>query len=106
MLERDIQERVLLALAGDRRIRIWRAATGKLQTPDGKWVQFGLPGQADLSGIVVGSGRRLEVEVKTETGRLSVRQVAFQDMIRASGGIYLTVRSPEEARALLEPFLA
>ena len=105
MLEADVLREVLAEFAGDPRIRIWRAAVGRVQTPTGVWVSFGQPGQADLSGIIVGSGKRLEIEVKRPGGRLRARQAAFGEAIRRAGGVYAVVTSAGEARAAVEPHL-
>ena len=63
-------------------------------------IRFGIEGGADLSGILAG-GRRLEVEVKSERGRQSEEQVAFQRMIERFGGLYILARSAEEAEEML-----
>ena len=55
-------------------------------------VRFGVPGKGDISGIIVG-GRRVEIECKTETGRQSADQIAFQAAVEKFGGIYLLTRS-------------
>jgi len=42
-------------------------------------------------------GRRLEIEVKTQRGRLSPEQRVFSDVIRQHGGIYILARSATDA---------
>lgn len=54
-------------------------------------IRFGVPGQADISGLVAG-GRRLEIEVKTGTGKLHEGQKNFRDMIMDLGGIHIECR--------------
>jgi hypothetical protein len=94
--EKDIQVEILRALAGDRRLRLWRANSGKAVSFDGKRVvSFGVPGQADLTGVLQ-DGRRLEVEVKDEHGRQSQQQLAYMRMIREYKGVYILARSPQE----------
>ena len=56
-------------------------------------VTFGTPGQADLGGIIAGAGRRLEVEVKSPTGRQSPEQKQYQGIIERFGGVYILARS-------------
>lgn len=101
-------------------------------------VQFGMVGQADLTGYVCymqptyegmadtfdhprvcdvmeqdaswwgyGTKRaiRLEVEVKSKTGRQRQEQKTYQQMVERGGGIYLLVRSAEEARMKLHAAL-
>lgn len=70
-------------------------------TPDGlRVVSVNLPGAADITGILRG-GRRLEVEVKSATGRQSGKQRAFERMVTAMGGVYLVARTVEEVRVQL-----
>jgi len=67
----------------------------------GHKVRFGVgsPGGADLIGCF--RGRFLAVEIKTPTGRQSPEQRAFQQLIESKGGIYVILRSVEDARAWL-----
>jgi hypothetical protein len=99
MSETVIVAQVLLALSaelGDR-VRVWRQNTGALPDARGRLVRFGMPGAADLTGLFLGSGRRLEIECKTPTGRQSGKQIAYGKMIRAHGGVYLVARSAADA---------
>jgi hypothetical protein len=83
-------------------LRLWRANSGAALSPDGnRIIKFGVAGQADLSGIIRSSGRRLEIEIKTATGRQSVEQKRFQEMIERFGGIYVLARSPDDVYAAL-----
>lgn len=68
----------------------WRANTGMARMGN-RVVRFGLPGQADISGLLR-TGRRLEVEVKTRTGKQTPEQAAFQAQIFQYGGLYLLAR--------------
>ena len=72
----------------------WRANTGVARI-DKRVVRFGIPGQADLTGILP-DGRRLEVEVKSPTGRQTRDQKNFQRMIEKFNGIYVLARSVED----------
>ena len=104
MREVEIMRAIQLALGARRDVRVWRSNTGvgRALTDPSSVVAFGLPGAADLSGIVSPSGRRLEVEVKSATGRLSPVQRAFGEMVQRFGGIYIVARSVEQAIAELE----
>jgi hypothetical protein len=77
-------------------VRVWRANTGAARTRGGRVVRFGVPGQADLTGLIRG-GRRLEVEVKGPTGRVSLEQEAFGELIMSLGGIWVIARSLDDA---------
>lgn len=58
-------------------------------------MRFGLPGQADLSGILP-DGKRLEIEVKSVSGIQHESQKMFQAMIERFGGVYILVRFVED----------
>ncbi len=60
-------------------------------------VGIGNPGGADLIGLW--SGRFLGVEIKTPIGRLSPEQRTFGELVTKRGGIYVVLRSVDEARA-------
>lgn len=62
-------------------------------------VHSGVPGMADLNGIIkIGPyGVRIEVEIKTGKARQSTKQRAYQRMIESLGGIYIVARSEEQA---------
>lgn len=60
-------------------------------------VTFGIPGQADTSGILAPSGHRLEIEIKAGSDRLRPEQVTFREMVTRTGGIYVEARSVEDA---------
>lgn len=89
-----------------RNIRVWRnnrvktMAVGK----GGKqrMISAGIDGQADISGIIGPFGRRVEVEVKAGSDRLSDAQKAFRSMILGLGGVYVEARSVEAGIAELE----
>ena len=69
-------------------ITLWRNNTGAVKI-DGQFIRFGLPGQADASGIIKPGGVRLEIEFKKPKGRQSEAQKHFQAMIENHGGVYL-----------------
>lgn len=105
MSERQIQAEVLLALGARPDLgRFWRQNTGSARAFDdpGRVITFGVPGAADISGILRGSGRRVEIEIKTATGRQSLQQQRFEAMIRAMGGIYVVARCQDDAVLALE----
>ena len=63
-------------------------------------IAFGSVGQADITGIISPSGKRLEIEIKTGTGRQSEVQKNWQKMIEAMGGTYIVVRKLEDLESL------
>jgi hypothetical protein len=91
-----LQRLILARLNALDGVRVWRANTGAARTHRGRIVRFGVPGQADITGLIRG-GRRLEVEVKGPTGRVSPEQEAFGALIVSLGGIYLIARTLDDA---------
>jgi hypothetical protein len=94
-------QRLVLAHLQRLGIWAWRMNTGGARTKTG-FVRFGIPGQADVTGILP-DGRRLEIELKSDEGRLSPAQIAFGNRIRANGGIYIAARTLEEVLRVVEP---
>jgi len=100
--ERDVLAECIQVLGYFRNVHFWRSNAGVAWLPSPKDrrgirpVRFGVPGQADITGILAPSGRRIEIECKSDTGRQSVDQRNFEEMIREAGGIYLLVRSGQE----------
>ena len=100
MTESQIQRDILHYLATRTDLRAWRANAGAALSKRGL-VRFGVPGQADISGLFFNTGRRLEIEVKTATGRQSPQQRKFQTMIERFGGLYILARSVDDVRTAL-----
>ena len=103
MSEKQVQNAILRAFGTIPQLRLWRANVGVARLGR-RMVRFGVPGQADLTGILPG-GLRLEVEVKSLGGRQSPQQQAYQRMIQRFGGIYVLARSVEDVGRALEAFL-
>jgi hypothetical protein len=123
--EAEILKEILLALGQRSDMRVWRNNTGMLWSgakvrkveragmakvekgdiliKSGYPVRFGLPGSADILGVIAPSGKIIAIEVKTETGKQSAQQKAFAKMIRRMGGVYILARSADEAVKKLEP---
>jgi len=99
MKEKRLQNEILRAFGTKRWMRLWRANTGVAQIGS-RVVRFGVPGQADLTGILP-DGRRLEIEVKSDGGRQTEDQSNFQRMIERFGGVYVLARSVEDVERAL-----
>ncbi len=97
--EKALQNEILRAFGTLPGLRLWRANVGVARIGD-RLIRFGIPGQADLTGILP-DGRRLEIEVKSDRGRQTPRQRAFQAMIERFGGIYILARSIHDVRERL-----
>ena len=95
---------VLLELGADPRWRLWRREVGvgrPLNSPKA-FVRYGVPGEADIGGILKPFGRTIALECKTGTGKLSVKQKRFSAMFVDMGGLYIEVRDVQTAGLLLE----
>lgn len=109
-----LQAEIRLALGMDRSVVAWRNNSGVLLDRNGKPVRFGVghPGGSDLicmKKVVITPehvGRTLAVfaalEVKTPTGKPTPEQQHFLNFVTGFGGIAGVVRSPDDARRLLE----
>jgi len=101
VIEAVIQRAVLARInaltnrAGDRLVWAWRQNVGKVQVA-GRWIVFGLPGQADVTGMILG-GYRLDVELKSTGKKQSPQQVVFGDRAHRMGSIYICADSIEIA---------
>lgn len=89
------------ALIATGRVLLWRNNVGRYKR--GKhWIQYGLGvGSPDLVGILRPHGRMFAIEVKTPKGEESHEQSCWQGAARQAGAIVATVRSVDEAMALL-----
>lgn len=66
---------------------------------NGRPVKFGLEGSADIIGVSGGIAVAAEVK-KQKTGRQSEQQGRFERAWTKAGGLYMIVRTEEEAREL------
>lgn len=101
MTEAQIQRDILATFGSRPDLRIWRANVLVARTQDGRVVRAGMPGQADLSGLRMPTGQRIEIEVKAQRGRQTEEQKRWQAMIEAHGGLYVLARSVEDVRRAL-----
>lgn len=109
MNEKCIQNAILREFGTRADCRLWRANVGAARIggprrAGGRVVRFGLPGQADLTGILPG-GVRLEIEVKGPDGRQTEEQRAFQRMIERFGGVYVLARSVDDVSQAIGSYL-
>lgn len=107
--EAQTQHDILKAWGSHPRLRIARVNTGAaLVGPPGKpqrLVRFGVPGTADIVGLIAPSGRMLMIEVKALKGKQREAQVVMQRVVTAMGGLYVVARSLAEADAVLIPLV-
>lgn len=82
---------------------LWRNNVGQMISADGRRVVFGVGGKgaADLLGIwrhADGRGQFIAVEVKADNGKQTEEQRRFAALVEAKGGVYVVLRSVDEAR--------
>lgn len=65
-----------------------------------RFIKYGLEGSGDLTGIDGDDGTRVEIELKTGTGRQSDAQKRFEKMILAKRGKYILVRELSDIDSL------
>lgn len=99
--ESVIQRAILDALAWRNDVVVWRSNAGAVKT-ERSFVRFGIPGQADISGVIKPWGTRLEIEVKRPKGRLSEHQKVFRDRMLEAGAVYFVATSSDECLTLLD----
>lgn len=82
-------------------VRVFRQNVAKLPDRTGRWIQFGVPGMADIGGIAGPGGWRIEIEMKKGKGHRNKktieRQKNWRKMIESLGGIYIIAVSPSHA---------
>ena len=80
--ETGIMRDILVAVNQIPDALFWRVNVGLATAPDGRKTRYGLPGQADIAGVI--RGHHVEIEVKTPTGRQSRQQIRclFVDHVR------------------------
>lgn len=66
-------------------------ASGALRPGAARFLRFGFPGAADITGQMR-DGRRLEVEAKSARGVLSMDQAGHLARVERAGGVALVVR--------------
>lgn len=85
---------ILFAVGSLPRVRAWPRQVGFDYL---RKIKFGLEGETDIDGIIAPSGRKLCIEVKTGTGRLSAAQKRYRDMVVKFGAVYVEARSVQDA---------
>lgn len=100
--ESRLQSYILAQLNQLEGVFFYRSSTGAARTAT-RLIRFGVPGQADITGVV--RGRAVFVEVKTETGRQSELQRAFQERVEAAGGAYLLVKNCDDTVRAVQALL-
>jgi hypothetical protein len=77
---------------------VWRQHVGKFMGQSGYVTKVGIEGQADLGGVLF-TGRAIQIEVKSETGRLREGQERWGAAMRRMNALWMVARSADEAVA-------
>lgn len=102
MREADVQHAVLLAWGSHPRLRLARINTGKAYPPGSdRLVTFGVPGTADVMGILAPTGRLVCIELKSAKGRQREDQKRFERIVTQYGGAYCLARSLADVDAFM-----
>ncbi|MCL2293794.1 MAG: VRR-NUC domain-containing protein [Spirochaetes bacterium] len=83
-------------------IYAWRNNTGAVKIDGNRFLNFGLPGSSDITGILKG-GIFIAVECKSDKGKLSEQQKIFMAKIKEQGGLAVLAHSFKDVeKALIE----
>ncbi len=108
MRESDILHDIRLAVGQLPGVAVWRNQVGIATFPGGRKVPYGLcRGSSDIIGlrsVVIGPehlgstiAQFVAIEVKTDSGRLTLEQKLFLDLVERRGGLAICARSEEDA---------
>lgn len=94
VLEQDFQQRFRTAVTAARLpVRLWRQPTGKLELAGGRGFVDAAPvGAADLTGLVLGTGTRIELELKGPKTKVTDEQLKWRAWAGGAGAVALQVR--------------
>ncbi len=99
MSEHDIQN--LIRVAVSKYGLCFRTNVGKIQTPDGRYFDTGLPrGFPDLTCVI--QGRAVFIEVKAPGGRVSLEQEKIHRILRNHGACVAVCYSVEDAEKFIQ----
>lgn len=100
---------VLKAWGAHPRLRIVRVNVGvgwfakgkpaRKKDPGAYPVHFGVPGTADIVGLIAPTGRMVQIECKSAVGVQSDEQKTMQKVVEQFGGLYLLARSVADVDA-------
>lgn len=99
--ETALQNEIMEALCQNGNM-VFRRNTGLYYTRDGRPVQIGKQGQADLSGHRFKDGRAFYIEIKVPGERPRPDQQKFLDAMRRTGALAGVAHSVSEALRIVE----
>jgi len=90
--ESTFMAELLVALGHHLPVRCWRQNAGVFHLAGGMVAKGAPEGAADITGVVIPEGWRLEVEVKSATGRMRPEQVRWEGWCGAWGAVHAVVK--------------
>jgi len=98
ILESQLAPVLLQILCGGTGLVLWRNNIGYDAE---RHIHYGVGGNGAADYIGLYAGRFVGVEMKSQAGRQSADQRAFESLVSRTGGIYAVVRNLTDAHALL-----
>lgn len=105
MTTKELTSELIFEITQQFPARVRRRNVGATTVGD-RFIRFGHPGEADITGIIAPLGICLEVEVKNGKDRLTEAQTSFLKMIETYGGIAIVARDVDSAIAEIRTKLA
>jgi hypothetical protein len=102
---KELTNKLMFEVTRQFQARVRRRNVG-VSREGGRYIPFGHPGEADITGIIAPAGICLEIEIKNGKDRLTKEQESFLRMIREYGGIAIVARDIDGAIADIRTALA
>ena len=89
--EQDFQNALMTALSETRVLVVWRQNSGKLVTKNRGALTLAPKGSGDITGLVIGCGLGVEIEVKVPPNKRTKEQLHFAELCKTWGIVYAYV---------------
>jgi hypothetical protein len=99
MTEAELLRAVLIELGSHPDVLVYRAQPIVAKAPGGRVIRALPKGHPDVLCCI--RGRYVALELKSERGRQTPEQVAFQTAVERAGGQYLVIRDVDALRNVL-----
>jgi len=96
---RELVNGILANLGTDPRVRLHKNVVGLFRTPNGLTVRVGVKGSADIEGIRR-DGKYVAIECKVGRDFQRPEQIAYMNMIRKFGGVYVLAHEIKDAEGI------
>ena len=97
--------RAVIEYLGYKGIPAWESKTqGQWDAKRGVYRKFrGKKGVADVTGVMLGTGRTIFVECKTGNAKLTMDQLNFRNEVETAHALYIVARNLDDVAAGLQP---